>query len=281
MKLYRLLILLLLVLPGFRALSQSYFLLPEQFHIPKGDKLNIHLLATDDFTKQAGAKFEADKTTKFVLNQGKQKIDLNKLAADSVLSCTIPESGLALIDMTRASSSNEMSRNKFLRYLSDDEQGDLTDKVKNSNQLYFKEKFTNYAETMVAYDKTSGKLFEKGLGNTYEIVLQQNPYKMNYGDDVNAIIMFKGKPLANATVFLYVKTVGGNVFPQKLTSDATGIIYFKVSREGVYLLRSKHIEASTDKTADFESWRTTFTFAFSSNDDLPNTYKEFGFGDRH
>jgi len=87
--------------------------------------------------------------------------------------------------------------------------------------------------------------------------------------------------LANATVFLYVKTVGGNVFPQKLTSDATGIIYFKVSREGVYLLRSKHIEASTDKTADFESWRTTFTFAFSSNDDLPNTYKEFGFGDRH
>jgi len=41
------------------------------------------------------------------------------------------------------------------------------------------------------------------------------------------------------------------------------------------------MEPSKDKNADFETWMTTYTFAFSSSNQMPNTYKEFGFGDKH
>jgi hypothetical protein len=80
---------------------------------------------------------------------------------------------------------------------------------------------------------------------------------------------------------LYLKTAGGNVYPQKLSSDNTGMIYFKLSREGVYILSSRHSAQIKDKDADFESWYTSYVFAFSSNNEMPNTYREFGFGDKH
>ena len=86
---------------------------------------------------------------------------------------------------------------------------------------------------------------------------------------------------SNVDVNLYVRTATGNVFPQKLTSDATGIIYFKLSREGVYVLNTKHFITSKDKTADFQSWRATYSFAFSSSNEMPNTYREFGMGNKH
>jgi hypothetical protein len=54
-----------------------------------------------------------------------------------------------------------------------------------------------------------------------------------------------------------------------------------MSREGIYMLRSVRIEPTKDKDADFESWWASFTFPFSSSDEVPNTYKEFGFGNVH
>lgn len=137
-------------------------------------------------------------------------------------------------------------------------------------------------KTLVEIEKNKGKAFDKPLGQDYEIILKEDPYKFNYGDDITALILFKGKPMVNAAVTLIVKTVGGNVFPQKLSADASGLIYFKLSREGIYALSTNHTEQLKDnKTADFECWRASFTFAFSSNDELPNTYKEFGFGNVH
>ena len=262
--------------------------MPEKFYLQKGDKLNLHLMSTnDDFTKQTDIKYQADKTGEFTLNQGKKKIDLKPGAVviDSIapiVSYAVNEEGLLLASMSTTPPAAEMTRSKFLRTLDESDPDNIADKVKNSNQLYYKEKFNNYMKALVDVDKSNSGFSDKPINLDYEIVLKQNPYKFNYGDDISAVLLFKGKPIANAAVTLIVKTVGGNIFPQKLSSDATGLIYFKLSREGIYALSSTHTEQLKDnKTADFESWKTTFTFAFSSNNELPNSYKEFGFGNAH
>jgi hypothetical protein len=283
MKSIRPFLLLLFLLPVFEANAQSYYLMPENFYLKKGDKLALHFTQSEDFVKETDAKFAVGKASKFTLIEGKKTTDLNPMVRDttSIISFEPTTAGLIMVEMTSAPASNEMSRNKFLRYLGDDDPDNIADKVKNSNQLYYKEKFTNYMKTLFIYDKHGGNEYEKPLGDNFEITLQQNPYKFNYGDDVSAIITYKGKPLVNAQVDLFVKTVTGNVFPQKLSSDADGLVYFKLSREGIYILRTKHYEVSKDKTADYESWRATLTFAFSSANDLPNTYRGFGFGNVH
>ena len=283
MKSIRLLLCILLASSGFIAHAQNYYLIPEKFFLQKGDKLDLHIIATDDFTKQTDVKFQQSNTQSVFMYEGKKKFDLNGVVtgADSVVSYPIKEDGLTLISMTTKPAANEMSRSKFLRSLDADDPDNIADKVKNSNQLFYKERYTFYMKTLVQVGEPGGKAFDKPLNDDYEIILHENPYKFNYGDDISAQVNFKGKPLAAATVMLYVKTAGGNVYPQKLSSDNTGMIYFKLSREGVYLLTSRHSAQIKDKDADFESWRTSYVFAFSSNNEMPNTYREFGFGNKH
>ncbi|MEZ2338120.1 DUF4198 domain-containing protein [Mucilaginibacter sp. RCC_168] len=283
MKRNGLLLLALLLIIGFAASSQDYFLLPESFNMKKGDKLSLHLLSGNDFQKDAEYRYKDAKVSKFMLYEGSKKTDLSQAPKDTsanVLNYRLENSGLALIEMVK-SESIESERNKFLKYLDNEGLDKIAEDAKNSNQQYFVEKTNRYLKTLIAVDKPNGKDFDKPLGETYEIVIQQNPYKASYGDDVTAQILFKGKPLKDAVVIVYTRTINGNVFPQKLSSDAQGQVYFKLSREGVYMISSVHVVRSTDKNADFESWGATFTFAFKNADSAPNTYKEFGFGDKH
>lgn len=276
-------IILLLLLIGFAASSQDFFLLPHNFYLKKGDKLNLHLLSGNEFKPENEFKFATAKATKFMVYEGSKKTDLSKSgnAADStLLTYTLQNSGLALFELVREDET-ESERNKFLRNLENEGLDKMVEDAKASSQQYFVEKYHRYIKTLIAIDKANGKDFDKPLGEDYEIIIQQNPYKAAYGDDVTAQILFKGKPLKDAVVIQYVRTINGTIIPQKLISDNGGLVFFKLSREGVYMISSTHVEPSQDKKADYESWSATFTFAFSNTDDEPNTYREFGFGSKH
>lgn len=283
MKRIGFLLIVVLLLIGFAASSQDYFLLPGSFYMKKGDKLDLHLLSGSEFVKEGEYKYESGKISKFMLYEGKKQTDLSKSPKDTsanFLNYKLESPGLAMIEVVK-SENVESERNKFLKYLNNEGLDKIAEEAKNNNQQYFVEKTTRYLKTLITVDKPSDKDFDKSLNEEYEIIIKQNPYKADYGDDVTAQVLFRGKPLKEAVVILYVKTINGNVFPQKLSADAGGLIYFKLSREGIYMLSSVHIETSKDKNADFESWGTTFTFAFTNNGTMPDTYKEFGFGNKH
>ena len=283
MKSIRLLLSVLFVSAGFIAHAQNYYLIPEKFYLQKGDKLNMQIIASDDLTKQANIKIQPGNIQSVNMYEGKKKTDeISGLAgADSSISSTVNEDGLTLMSITTKPVANEMSRSKFLRSLGADDPDNIADKVKNSNQLFYKEKYTYYMKTLVQVGEPGGKAFDKPQNEDFEIIVHENPYKYNYGDDISAQVNFKGKPLAATVVMLYIKTAGGNVYPQKLSTDNTGLIYFKLSREGVYLLSARHADQVKEKDAYFETWYASYVFGFSSNNEMPNTYREFGFGDKH
>ena len=280
----KLLILILAAAIGIADTTHDYFLMPETFFMHKGDKLDLHLLMGEAFTKQAEIRYQPTKTAKFMLYEGSKKTDLTKVAKDSavpVLNYTMTTSGQVLLEMTRSIEYNEVSRDNYAEFLTGEGLDKLGEKVKNGNQFRIKEKYTRYLKTLVSVEDHDGSAYEKVLNEDYEIVLKDNPYKKKYGDDMTASIKFKGKPIKGAVVALYVKSISGNVYPQALIADAKGEVTFTMSREGIYLLRSVRVEATKDKDADYESWWASFTFAFSSSDEVPNTYKEFGFGNKH
>ena len=266
------------------AATHDFFLLPENFFMHKGDKLNLHLIAGDVFTKQDEMKYEPGKTVKFMLFYGSKKVDLTKIAKESespVLNYTMTNSGQALLEMTRGYEFKESSRDSYSEALTSQGYDKLAETVKNSSQFRVKEKYTRYLKTLVFVDDHDGNDFEKVLNDDYEIILKDNPYKKKYGDDMIALLMFKGKPAKGAAMQLYIKSLSGNVYTQNLITDNKGLVSFTMSREGIFMLRSVRIEATKDKDADYESWWASYTFPFSSSDDVPNTYREFGFGDKH
>ena len=269
---------------GLAATTHDFFLLPENFFMHKGDKLNLHLLGGDQFIKQEEIGYQPKKTTTFMLYQGSKKIDLITVAKDSavpLIDYTMVNSGEGLIDMTRGTEFVDASRDSYADYLSQSGLDKLAQKVKSGGQFRIKEKYTRYMKTLFAVDDNNGNVYEKDLNDVYEIILKDNPYQKKYGDDMSALIKFKGKGESGAAVNLYIKSISGNVYTQNLTADKKGEVTFTMSREGIYMLRSTRIEPTKDKDADFESWWASFTFPFSSSDEVPNTYKEFGFGDIH
>lgn len=283
MKRTSILITILLLMIGFTARSQDFFLLPHNFYVHKGDKLNLHLLSGSEFKPENEFVFAKAKATKFMLYEGSKKTDLLKAtntADSSLLTYEIQNSGLALFELVREDET-ESERNKFIRALESEGLDKMAEEARASSQQYFVERYHQSTKTLIAVDKANGKDFDKPLGEDYEIVIQQNPYKSAYGDDVTAQVLFKGKPMKDAVVIQYVRTINGTIIPQKLLSDSNGLVFFKLSREGVYMISSTHVEPSQDKKADYENWTTTFTFAFSNTDDEPNTYREFGFGNKH
>jgi uncharacterized GH25 family protein len=283
MKRLPLFILILTAAIGLAATTHDFFLLPENFFLHKGDKLNLHLLAGDMFTKQEEITYEPAKTTKFMLYEGSKKFDLTKVAKDSaapVINYTLFNTGQALIEMTRGYEINAVSRDNYADFLTAQGLDKMAEKVKSGNQFRIKEKYTRYMKTLISVEDHGGNVYEKVLDENYEIVLKDNPYRKRYGDDMTAKLLFKGKPVNGGTISLYIKTTQ-NVYPKSFVTDKNGEISFTLSREGIYLLRSVRIEPTTDKDADFESWWASYTFPFSSTDEALNTYKEFGFGNKH
>jgi len=284
MKRKPLLLILITAIVGLAAATHDMFLLPEFFFMHKGDKLNLHLIMGDSFVKDAEYVYQPSKTTRFMLYNGSKKVDLIKAAKDSampVLSYNMVNAGQTLIEMTRGYEFSFTSRDAYADFLTNQGLPKLAEKVKGGNQFRVKEKYTRYMKTLVSVDNTDGSVYEKTYNEDYEIVLKQNPYKKKYGDDMVAVLKFKGKPAGSAPMDLYIKTITGNVYSQNLTTNSDGEVTFNMSREGVYMLRSVRIEPTKDKDADYESWWTSFTFPFSSSEELPNTYKEFGFGNKH
>jgi uncharacterized protein DUF4198 len=274
----------LLLLTIFKVSAQDYILLPENFFLHKGDTLKVHLVTANQFLKPDELKYEPAQTAKFVAYAGSKRADLTSVAKDGaspIISFQAENEGLTEFEMVRRTVTDDVDRDDFLKILDDEGMTKEAEKARNSSKDSFTEKYTWYLKSLVEVDKKSSKILGKPLNDDLEIILKDNPYKGSYGDDIIAQVNFNGKPLVNANVILYVKVSTGNVFAQKLSSDKSGFVYFKLSREGIYLLRTLHIEPSKEKSADFESWLASYTFAFSSSDDVPNSYKSFGFGDKH
>lgn len=277
-------ILILAALIGIAATTHDYFLVPESFFLHKGDKLDLHLLTGDTFIKQDEVKYQPAKTARFMLYEGSKKTDLSKMAKDGaapLISYSLAINGQALAELILNTDYNESSRDSYAEFLTGEGLDKLGEKVKSGSQFRIKEKFIRYLKTLVSVEDHDGNAYEKVLNENYEIILKDNPYKKRYGDDVSAQIRFAGKPAKGAVVMLYIKAVSGNVYTQKLIADAKGELTFTMSREGIYMLRSVRIEPTTDKDADYQGWWTSYTFPFSSSDELLNSYKEFGFGNIH
>lgn len=273
---------LLFVFFVLMAFVPDHFLMPEHFFLKKGDTLSLHLLLGENLSKDSEVPYAPKQTTKLMVYEGKKTTDLSKTIKNNavpLLSYRTENTGLVLVSLNN-NEINEIPREDFMTFLTEQGYDNIAEKLKNSNALNFTEKYNRYLKTLVTVGDGGGNDYNKTVGDDFEITLKKNPYKLNYGEDLTATVNFKGKPY-EGPVWLYIKTASGNVYPQQLSSDASGRIYANISREGIYMIRATKFEASKGKDADYESWVASYIFSFRNHDDEPNTYKEFGFGDKH
>src|ERR1700733_1074578 len=144
--------LIILFLGAAMAISAThdYFLFPESFFMHKGDKLSMHLIEGDLFTKQNEVGFHAGKVTSFMLLSGKKKIDLTSLARDSnamLLDYPLESTGQMMVSGTTGVDHSNSSRDAYSDFLATLGYDKLADKVKNGNQFRVKEKYVRCMKT--------------------------------------------------------------------------------------------------------------------------------------
>ena len=259
---------LLIFISALATLAHDYFLLPADFFLKKGDNLKVALMVGDEFKSLEERKYQSSFTKSFSLQTGKKPVDFLAISTDSmvpIVTYKTTDSGLHLLEMSRNYTSITLKKEDFLNYLVEEGLLKIQDSLIKSPQLNFTEKYTRYLKTLVSVDKPTGGVYNEKVGHQLEIMLDNNPYKLNYGDDLSATILFKDKALKNAAAELVIKSGDGKVHVTKVNSDVNGKVYFKVNREGTYLLRLVYMQACKDKAADFESWWASYSFAYKLN----------------
>lgn len=284
MKYTNLLFIALLVLTVLRASAQDSYLSTRTYFLHKGQKLDVYLMYGEQFKDIDEYKYDAAKVKKFNLYDAGKKINLMTAAKDSaspVLSNIMNSPGIDMVEMTYDIPVTAIDREVYGQYLNNEGLSKLAETVNNSNQSRFREKKTSYLKLAVMVDKAVGGDFDKPLGQDFELVFKQNPYKLNYGDDFMGTLYYKGKPMPNAPVDIFLKAPSGNVYPDRVTTNAKGEFSTTVTREGVYMFRSVRTVASTGTDTDFETIQTAYTFLFNSANTRTMDFKSFGLSDRN
>jgi uncharacterized GH25 family protein len=104
------------------------------------------------------------------------------------------------------------------------------------------------------------------LGHRLEIIPEQNPYELRFGNEISFQVLIDGKPAANRVVragcegFHGHDPSGAHVKFHTLRTDEDGRATFLISQKGVWYVSLIHMRAIDDRDADYESNWATLTF---------------------
>ncbi|CUU05753.1 Uncharacterized conserved protein, contains GH25 family domain [Candidatus Kryptobacter tengchongensis] len=243
--------------------SHDYWLHPKKFVLSKEDTLTIHLYVGDKLNIEIEREFQKDMTEKFEIITNDTIINLLPRLQDKslpVLSEKFELEGLALVAMDRGWAYIELSQKDFEEYIRHEgiENIKISKSVKKKVE---RERYRRYIKSLIMFgDKVEGEIYKKVLNQRLEIILFKNPFSLKIGDEVEAQVLFEGKPLVNKTVMLY-SLVQGKVFEQDVKTDKNGVAKFKINNSGFHLIRLVHLrrcEKCSD--ADWESFWASFSF---------------------
>lgn len=243
--------------------AQSYYLMPGGFFPEKGQMADIGVFYGRGFDTVKARRLPVSQLADAFLYAGGKPVNLlpaNK-DAQTHLSVQMNNPGLCMVTAKKETSESEIDREDVIRQLSDEGFPELSEKVSDKEEMSINNVFA--LKTLLMTAKPSGNIYDEKTGHDLELVLLQNPYKLKYGEDLTAQILFKGKPLAKARAEVYTKTLNGTVFPGESVSDEDGKIYIKLNRSGSWMIKVISILPS-EQGADYIRWCSTYTFGFRS-----------------
>jgi uncharacterized GH25 family protein len=133
------------------------------------------------------------------------------------------------------------------------EQNDQTDS--EGRELY-----SRYAKLIMGSQTNS---VSTPLGHALEIVPAKHPAHLAPSENLQVLVLFRGKPLADAQVAaVYAGAeLSGHTYPLVARTDAEGHALLKISRPGWWYVRLIHmVPAEDDPEVDWRSFFATLTF---------------------
>lgn len=177
------------------------------------------------------------------------------------------ESGTYVIGVSTQPSMIELSRDDFIAYLRHDGVLDTLATFENDNeQSEVRERYSKHVRAVVQVGNRRSSDFSEPLGYPVEILLEQNPYDLNIGDELSFRVLFNGEPVANQIVRASYEGFHGHdasnhhANAYNLRTDEDGRARFRVTDKAVWYIALIHMEKIDEAEVDYESNWATVTF---------------------
>lgn len=268
-------LLLLLCLAPASAPAHDYWLAPERFELPPRAPLRVDLRVGGHFEAEQSRPYQASRTESFVLVTRKGTLDLRARARDGATPVLdgLPADfrGAGLLAMERNFTGIELADANFTAYLAEEgleEIAKLRD-IQGHREIE-RERYTRAIKSLVRVGrgertrKDRAELHRRVLGHRLEIVLLDDPYRLDPGDELRARVLWKGEPLSDALVTAHHRPAPdrGEVGTLTARTNSDGEVSFRLAASGAWLLRLVHmVPCRGCSDTDWESYWTSFSFA--------------------
>jgi uncharacterized GH25 family protein len=153
----------------------------------------------------------------------------------------------------------------FKKYISLEGFPDVAELRKKSNQedKPGREFYTRYIKTYIQIGSTTTNDYSRPFGYKIEIIPQQNPCASQLNADLDVIVLFDGKPLANHKIMGTYDSYSTlpEEYAQVTRTDQNGIAKFRITHKGHWLIRTtKMLPLEKNPEADWQSFWANFTF---------------------
>ncbi len=269
---------LLVLLVGV-AYSHDIWLSPERFVLMRGDTLIVHQLVGTELDTEDDLALLVAMTPRFELITPQGTVDLLSEIPDlrtlpviqPVLKRKLDFEGLALVTMDHAFIYEDWSREQFLEILEHEEFDVEAFRPHMGRGPTESERYRRSLKALVQVGSvTGGVLHKREVGQGIEILLLQNPYLLDPGDDIEVQVLFDGEPLHDKLVKAFHKTGRGVVTKSKARTNQDGIARFTLDDRGPWLIRLVHLLPCAERAdLDCESdayWESHFaSYSFALN----------------
>jgi len=185
----------------------------------------------------------------------------------SYLDYSSGEAGTQVIGVSTKARILAMSPDEFIAYLKHDGVPDTLAIFEANNTLAeVRERYSKHVRTIVQVGEERSDTYATKLGYPVEIILDQNPYELRFGDDIGFQVLYDGKPVANQLVrasyegFHGHDDSGGHINSYDMRTDENGRASFLLNNKALWYISLIHMQKIDDPDADYESNWATITF---------------------
>jgi uncharacterized GH25 family protein len=250
-----------LILSGL--FSHDFWLVPQKFRANPGERLVLSANTGMDFPKSLSA-VTPDRFGQFLLVSAKDKKNLKDYKTkDNSLTTEITcgDAGTYIVGASLKPNEIRLTAQEFNEYLQLDGLPDIYELRKREGILDKDavEFYSKYPKTIIQVGDRVDETPTKPLGLALEIVPQVNPYRLKAGDDLNVVVLFRGKPLPGADI-AWSFPGRGDTFAGSIKTDADGKAAIPLAQAGPYVIRLTYMEWVKLQTHEWESYWTSLTF---------------------
>ncbi len=282
-------------------LAHDIWLHAESFRLEPGETLVVRQLVGDELEADL-SRLETtqelplllDMTPRFTLVTPAGAVELlaegaGRRPAKPVLERALDSAGPALVAMDHSILYTEFTSAEFLEYLEHEGLEPEAYRAHMGSRAYQTEGYQRTLKCLVwvgdtpraagpgesgaaaggadsGADEPGGDLHQRVLGQPLEILLLQDPYRLDPGDALEVRVLLHGEPLAGQPVNAYSSAGEGPVVKRRARTDADGVARFRLDGAGIWLVRLVYLAPCSDRSGvdcadtDWESYWSALSF---------------------